>query len=471
MTTTDSQTAPLSRTKVICTIGPSCWEKDQISDLADNGMNIARLNFSHGDRKQHQKTIDLIESVNEGRSLKVATLLDTKGAEIRSGDVDSPIRIEVGDEVVFSFHEQPKEKRKVIRVNYEGFSKDALETESILLDNGALYFDIVSIEKDGTVVAKAQQEGEIGSRRHITLPGADIDLPSITEKDWEDIRFGAEQNIDFIALSFIRSGDEVDSVRKLLKKLKSTSKLISKIESMKAVENIQGIIDASDGVMIARGDLGSDLPFEQLPVVQDEIVCRCKDAGKPVIVATQMLESMMEFPMPTRAEVTDIAHAVSTGVDATMLSGETATGVHPTLALRAMKRIHQATEKHMARLDTVYDIRFSDSAEEEMDSAVKLAEEQNVEAIVLLSDTGRTAHHLAKYRPAVPLITLVNDPTIQKSLSILYATYPLLIDFEKSDEETMDKGVEYALQNGFLHKEQRVLLLRDRANKPEVVNL
>jgi pyruvate kinase len=471
MTTPQLFDIPLTRTKVICTIGPSCWEKDQMAELADNGMNVARLNFSHGERKQHQESIDKIHAINEGRLLKVAIMQDTKGAEIRTGDVDEKIKVEVGDDVVFSPSPLPKEKRAVIIVSYDGFSKDALETDVILIDNGEIYFDIISVEKNGSVIAKAQQSGAIGSRRHISLPGADIDLPSITEKDWEDIRFGAEQNIDFIALSFVRTGAEVDSVRKLLKTLKSTSKLISKIETKKAVENIQEIIDASDAIMVARGDLGSDLPFEQLPVVQDEIVCRCKDAGKPVIIATQMLESMMEHPMPTRAEVTDTAHAVSTGTDATMLSGETAAGIHPVLVLKAMKRIHKATEAHLARLEIVYDIRFSSRAEEEMDSAVKLAEEQEVEAIVLLSDTGRTARHIAKFRPAVPLITLVSDPVVQMDLTLVYGCYPLLINFDESDEVTMDNGVELALKSGLIQKGQRVLLLRDRANKPEVVNL
>jgi len=471
MIDSDSDFEPLTRTKVICTIGPSCWDVKIMKELADNGMNIARLNFSHGERSQHQESIDKIAEINKGRHLKVAIMQDTKGAEIRSGDVEKKIVIHEGDEVVFSPKPLPNEKRPVIIVSYDGFAKDALETKQILIDNGEIYLEIVSIEKNGTVIAKAEQGGEIGSRRHISLPGADIDLPSITEKDWDDITFGAKQNIDFIALSFIRSGAEVESVRKLLEKLKSTSKLIAKIETVKAVENIQEIIEASDAIMVARGDLGSDLPFEKLPVVQDEIVCRCKDEGKPVIIATQMLESMMEFPMPTRAEVTDTAHAVSTGTDATMLSGETAAGAHPLLVLKAMKRIHKATEQHLARLETVYDIRFSSKAEEEMDSAVKLAEEQHAEAIVLLSDTGRTARNIAKFRPNIPIITIVSDPVVQRHLTIVYGVYPLYIESTASDEEMMDKGVELAMKIGLLHKDQRVLLLRDRANKPEVVNL
>lgn len=463
----------LRRTKIICTIGPASWEDGVLEEMADTGMNVARLNFSHGTRKGHQAIIDRIGKYNDSHDKNIAVMLDTKGAEIRTGDVQDPIPITKGQEVIFSStcKSQTEAGKTIIEVSYDHFAKDVIETDTILLDNGELSFDIVSVEADGNVVAKAREDGSIGTRRHINLPGADIDLPSITESDWEDLRYGAEQNLDFLALSFIRNANEVKEVRAMLEEVGSSSQIISKIETQKAVKNITEIIDASDGIMVARGDLGADLPFEDLPVVQDEIVTRCKDAGKPVIIATHMLESMKEHPVPTRAEVTDTAHAVATGADATMLSGETASGKHPLVALTAMMRIQTATEIHMARLETAYDIRFKDSEEEEMDSAVSLAEEQDADAFIVITETGRTARHISKFRPHKPIIALTKDGSIQRSLVLSYGVIPLRVPFDESDDVTMQSGIDLALKLGLISKGQKLVILKDRANKPEVQTL
>lgn len=463
----------LRQTKIVCTIGPASWDVPVLTELADTGMNIARLNFSHGARKGHQAIIDNINAYNASHDLQIAIMLDTKGAEIRTGDVQDPIEVQKDDEVIFSSTaaDEHSNGRKVIEVSYDGFALDVKEAETILIDNGEIAFDIVSIEDDGSVIARAKQKGVIGTRRHINLPGADIDLPSITESDWEDLRFGAEQNLDFLALSFIRNAEEVREVRAMLDEKQSTSKIISKIETQKGVDNIKEIIDASDGIMVARGDLGADLPFEKLPAVQDEIVCRCKDAGKPVIIATHMLESMKEHPVPTRAEVTDVAHAVATGADATMLSGETASGIHPVLSLEAMIRIQTATEDHLSRLETTYDIRFQDSEEEEMDKAIALAEKENIDAFVLITETGRTARHLSKFRPPMPIITLAKDRIVQRSLLLSYGVWPLMVPFDSSDDVTMNSGLDLAKNLGLLTTGQKVMLLKDRANQMEIITL
>ncbi|MDA0376128.1 MAG: pyruvate kinase [bacterium] len=463
---------PLRRTKIICTIGPSSWDKDILVTLADEGMNIARLNFSHGTRESHQEIIDRIQSYNATSGLPVGIMLDTKGAEIRTGDVQDPILVTKGEEVIFSSTAATHDSgRKCIEVSYDGFAKDVIETDTILIDNGEISFDIVSVEADGSVVARARENGEIGTRRHINLPGADIDLPSITESDWEDLRYGAKQNLDFLALSFIRNADEVQQVRAMLEELGSTSKIISKIETQKSVKNINEIIDASDGIMVARGDLGADVPFEKLPAIQDEIVCRCKDAGKPVIIATHMLESMKEHPVPTRAEVTDTAHAVATGTDATMLSGETASGTHPIVALQAMVRIHKATEEHLSRLETTYNIHFRDSAEEEMDKAIALAEKEGVDAFVLITESGLTAKHISKFRAPVPIIAFTKNSSIQRSLTMSFGVYPLQVDFDASDDVTMQEGLKKALEIGLITRGQKVMLLKDRANHMEIMTV
>jgi len=460
--------APLRRTKIICTIGPSSWDEKTLFTLADHGMNVARLNFSHGELANHRRIIDMIRSYNDSHALNVAIMLDTQGAEIRTGDVQDPIPIAAGEEVVFTSHPSKNEKRKVVEVGYDHFAKDVMETDRILIDNGELSFDIVRSEPDGSVIGRARESGKIGTRRHINLPGANIDMPSITEKDWADIEYGARENLDFIALSFIRSPDEVHTVRKFLQKLKSTSQIISKIETQQGVANIAEIIDASDAIMIARGDLGAEVPFERLPLIQDEIVVRCKDAGKPVIIATHMLESMCVHPIPTRAEVTDTAHAVVTGADCSMLSGETASGGRPVDTLDAMAKIELAMEEHMAKLETVYEIHFQSREEEEMDGAVMLAQKQKAGAFVVITETGRTARHISKFRPALPIIALTPNPHIQRSLALCYGVYPLTVPFAPSDDVTMACGVELGKKLGLLENGEKVVLLRDRANAPEI---
>lgn len=464
---------PLRQTKLVCTIGPSCWDEKTLDELIAGGMNIARLNFSHGERSDHQKIIDRIRATDAYNQGQIAIMLDTQGAEIRTGDVKAPIEIEKGQEVLFSSTASGAEQngRTVVEVSYDKFANDVVETNVILIDNGELSFDILSIEPDGSVIGKARESGSIGTRRHINLPGADIDLPSITEKDWEDIAFGAEQNLDFLALSFIRNAEEVKEVRAMLEKMGSDSKIVSKIETQKAVKNIREITESSDGIMVARGDLGADVPFEKLPAIQDEIVCRCRDGGKPVIIATHMLESMKKHPMPTRAEVTDVAHAVDTGVDATMLSGETASGKLPVQSVDAMTRIHRATELHMKRLKTAYQIRFHDSAEEEMDEAVARAEEEEIDAFVVLTETGRTAKHISKFRFAAPIITLVKSPEIARSLALHYGVYPVVVEFDSDDDITMKNGIDLALKAKLLSKKQKVMQLKDRARNIEVTVL
>ncbi|MBI1812905.1 pyruvate kinase, partial [Candidatus Peregrinibacteria bacterium] len=313
----------MRRTKIVCTLGPATKTKEQISDLADAGMDIARLNMAHGTLEEHRATIRILNELNVERAKSktykhcIGILVDIRGAEVRTEDVKQPLVIHRGEEVVFSFLPRPEEKRQVIQVNHKGFVNDVKGVERILLDNGELTFDLLSIEANGTVIARAREDGKIGSRRHVNLPGADLDLPSITEQDWEDIAFAAQERVDFLGLSFIRKASEVEEARAFLKSKKSAVHLIAKIETRQGVDNIEEIIAASDGIMVARGDLGAEVPFESVPVIQDDIVMHCRAAGKPVIVATQMLESMIQLPMPTRAEVTDMAHAVMTGTDST----------------------------------------------------------------------------------------------------------------------------------------------------------
>lgn len=451
-------------TKIICTLGPASSAIGQIAALADGGMSVARINLSHGSREEHREMIRLLRKLNGKRTIPVGILLDTNGAEIRTGDVQTPIVLRKGDEVLFcspnglSAHAEGK----VISVSYDGFAEDVRETDRILIDNGELSLDILHVNEDGSVLARAREDGEIGSRRHVNLPGADIDMPSITEKDWDDIAFAAEENVDFVALSFIRAAEEVTQIRDFLQGKKATTRIISKIETAQAVERIGDIIRASDGIMIARGDLGAEVPFETLPSIQDEIIVRCSDAGKPVIVATHMLESMKDHPIPTRAEMTDVAHAAMELTDSTMLSGETATGRHPTVALEAMDKLLRNAEEHISRYsEHARGIRMEDDKyDARSDAAVSLAKSTGAAAILVFTRSGKTAQQISKFRPVVPIIACTNDPAVQGHMTLLYGVYPLLIPFADA-ETTISHGMKAVLEAGFAKKGDKLILVSD----------
>jgi len=409
----------------VCTIGPACSEVSDLEDLIEKGMNIARINASHGDHEGHGKLIENVRTAAKNSGKTIGVLYDTKGAEIRTDSRNNPLEIKKGQEVVFSSKELEMNgsQRVNIGVNYDGFADDVRETDRILIDNGELSFDIVSIEEDGTVVAKAKQDGEIGSRRHINLPGADVDLPSITDKDWEDIAFSVEQDVDFIALSFIRTADDVESVRNFYNEKSADIFIISKIETKQAVDNIAEIIHSSDGIMVARGDLGAEVPFEKLPAIQNEIVWRCRDAGKPVIIATHMLESMKNHPIPTRAEVTDVAHAAATGADSTMLSGETASGKHPPVAVGAMKKILIATEEYLSRFAYSTETPMQSATDNRAQSAVAFAEDKDAAAVIVITEDQSVAQAISKYRPRMPIVVCTSNEKLQRTIQLCYGIY------------------------------------------------
>ena len=461
-------------TKIICTLGPSSNTDEGIDALAHAGMNIARINFSHGTREEHLAVLQRIQTWNRtqdpasGRC--IGTILDTKGAQIRTGDTDHPIEILKGEEVMFSPEAHGPSSKKTIFVNYSGFANDVRETDRILIDNGDIVFDIVRIEKSGDVLAKARGAGRIGSRRHINLPGADVDLPSVTDQDWNDIAFGIEHNMDFVALSFIRSRDDIETARAFIQKKKGSMEIIAKIETKQAVENIAEIVHAADAIMVARGDLGAELPFEELPVIQDAIVARCREVGKPVIIATHMLESMIAQPTPTRAEVTDIAHAAMTQTDATMLSGETAAGKHPLLALEAMDRVLGATEEHLAafRINQAEPVQSERQARAE--AAFTLAESTNAKAILAFTRTGQTARDLAKFRPRIPIISFTDSDATQRKLTLSYAVAPFLLPLQKDPEATVLQALHHMKQAGYVKTGDRIVIVSDAQAHEQLIN-
>lgn len=451
----------MRRTKIICTLGPATDSSENILRLAQSGMNIARLNFSHGTREQHGVVIDRIQELNRTGQTTIGIMLDTKGCEIRTGEVAQPLKILAGEEVVFSFHPLPNETRKVIRINYEGFAKDVAETDRILLDNGYQQYDIIAIQ-ESMVIGRAKEDGTIGSRRHINLPGAYIDLPSLTESDWKDIAFGCEKNLDFVALSFIRCAKEVEDARAFIGEKGGHMQLIAKVETKQAVENLHAIIAASDGIMVARGDLGAEIPFELIPAIQDEIVERCRETGKISIVATQMLESMIDHPMPTRAEVTDVAHAAVTRTDATMLSGESAVGKHPFLCLDAMHRIIVETENRLPPLQWNGEKRESDTRTARAVAAVEMARSIDAKAIIVLTQSGKSAEAISSLRPLCPILAFTGSETTVQHLTLRYGVIPFYLALNDNDPETsVQAAINAAKERGFVALNNRIILVAD----------
>ncbi len=459
-------------TKIVCTIGPASSDPKQLEALIRAGMNVARINMSHGAQEQHREVIQHLKALSKtcGSADQpcVSILMDTQGAEIRTGDRAAPLQVTADQIVIFSPHPLENAAHEVIQVNYDHFSKVAGTADQILLDNGELTFDFLSVEGE-TVLAKAQDAGSIGSRRHVNLPGADLDLDPITEKDWQDIKFAIDEDLDFIALSFVQTGNDVQRVKDFLDSHGSSIQVLAKIETRQGVDNLADILRVADGIMVARGDLGAEVPFERVPVIQDDIVSACREASKPVIVATHMLESMIENPMPTRAEVTDIAHAATTRADATMLSGETAAGKHVVASLKAMDRVLRATEDHLARAESMEELGIHNNREARAEAAVTLATSTDAAALVVVTRSGKTARDVCKYRPIRPIFSFSPDEHIQRHMHLSYGILPFVLDFDADPEKTVQRAMKMLKELSLVQKGDDVIVVADaRANDVDI---
>src|SRR5690606_24603579 len=334
----------MRKTKIICTIGPVSSSYDMLEKLANAGMNVARLNMSHGEHDNCARIIKAIRTLNKKLKHPVAVLLDTQGPEIRTGVVTEDLNLKTGDVVTVVARSEADVEARSILINYEDIINDVNVGDRITVDNGLINLEVLTKE-ERAMRCKVLDGGILKSRRHVNLPGVRVNLPAITEKDRRDIAFAVEQDVDFIALSFVRGAEDIRELKTMLGNKAGKTKIVAKIEDQEGVKNLDAIIAEADGVMVARGDLGVEIPFEQLPRVQRHIIQRCAELGKRSIVATHMLESMIENPMPTRAEVTDVANAVYEEADAIMLSGETTTGKYPVRCVEVLDRIARATEQ------------------------------------------------------------------------------------------------------------------------------
>ncbi|XP_024996224.1 pyruvate kinase isozyme G, chloroplastic-like isoform X1 [Cynara cardunculus var. scolymus] len=452
------------KTKIVCTIGPSTSSREMIWKLAEMGMNVARLNMSHGDHASHQKTIDIVKEYNAQFKEKViAIMLDTKGPEVRSGDVPQPILLQEGQEFNFTI-KRGVSMKDTVSVNYDDFINDVEPGDILLVDGGMMSLAVQSKTKD-LVKCKVIDGGELKSRRHLNVRGKSATLPSITDKDWEDIKFGVDNLVDFYAVSFVKDAEVVHELKDYLKSCNADIHVIVKIESADSIVNLPSILSASDGAMVARGDLGAELPIEEVPLLQEDIIRRCRNMQKPVIVATNMLESMIDHPTPTRAEVSDIAIAVRQGADAIMLSGETAHGKFPLKAVKVMHTVAMRTESR-SPIKIVPPIRqtaYKSHMGEMFGFHASTMADTLATPIIVFTRTGSMAVILSHYRPFSTIFAFTNDKRLKQRLILYHGVMPIYMEFSDDAEETFERALGILLDKNLVKEGHYVTLVQSGA--------
>ena len=432
-----NQRRDFRQTKIICTLGPSSSSSERIEQLANAGMNLARLNMSHGDRDSHLLSIRRLRSLNRRLNHPVALLLDLQGPEIRTGKRRGQLELKVGEEFSVSVTPSENTEEKSIHVDYQDMVHQLKIGDRITVDNGLISLEVLEV-REHDLRCRVLDGGTLGSRKHINLPGVRVNLPSITDQDKQDILFAIEHDIDFVALSFVRNAEAVRKARQVIEEAGGHHlRLIAKIENQDGIENLDDIIDEADGIMVARGDLGVEVAFTELPVAQRNMARKCAIAGKPVIVATHLLESMIEHPMPTRAEVTDVANAVYEQVDALMLSGETATGKHPVRCVEVLDRIARRIEKEEGL--GFHALRNPSSVREQLArGACRLADALSSPAIVVITRRGMLGQLVSSFRPRSAIIyAFTNRSGARRKLWLSRSVVPFRMELSSDPEKTI----------------------------------
>ena len=443
----------MRKTKIICTLGPSTDKDGVLRELIANGMNVARFNFSHGSHEEHKGRLDLLKSLREELGKPVAALLDTKGPEIRLKDFKNGTEmLEAGQTFTLTTRDVEGTK-EICSITYKDLPQDVAPGGTIMLDDGLIKLQIQTVN-DTDIVCTVLNNGKIKNKKGVNVPGVHLSMPYMSQRDKDDIIFGIEQGFDFIAASFVRTAQDVYEIRNLLNEYDSNIRIIAKIENREGVNNIDSILAAADAVMVARGDLGVEIDFTELPGIQKNIIERSFSFGKPIVTATQMLDSMIVNPRPTRAEISDVANAIYDGTSAIMLSGETAAGAYPVEALKTMSAIAERTEtENHARVEYLTEatngkISVSDATAH---AACLTAKDVNAAAIVTVSESGTTARLLSKYRPQQPIIACVMREQVQRQLSLSWGITPLMMSLAHSTDELIEMSTALAKENGYLH--------------------
>ena len=440
----------MRKTKIICTLGPSTDKGDVLRDLIANGMNVARFNFSHGSYEEHGGRLAKLKALREELGKPVAALLDTKGPEIRLKEFKNGVEmLEAGQTFTLTTREVEGTK-EICSITYKDLPQDVHEGGTIMLDDGLIKLAIKSVT-DTDIVCEVLNSGKIKTKKGVNVPGVHLSMPYLSQRDRDDIIFGVQQGFDFIAASFVRTAQDVYDIRNLLNEYDSNIRIIAKIENREGVNNIDSILSAADAVMVARGDLGVEIDFTELPGIQKSVIDRSFSFGKPIVTATQMLDSMMVNPRPTRAEISDVANAIYDGTSAIMLSGETAAGDYPVEALKTMSAIAERTENeehYRPQRHAEIQISVSDATAH---AACLTAKDVNAAAIVTVSESGNTARLLSKYRPKQPIIACVMDEQVQRQLSLSWGITSLLMGPAHSTDELIEMSTALAEKNGYLH--------------------
>lgn len=466
----------MKKTKIVCTMGPNTDNREIMKELALNGMDVARFNFSHGDHAEHKHRLEILESVREELGIPIASLLDTKGPEIRTGKLKDgkKVTLKEGDLYTLTTEEIVGNETRGY-INYAGLAEDVKPGDRILIDDGLIELHVREV--NGTdIVCRIENGGELGEKKGVNVPGVRVKLPALTDKDKEDIRFGVDAGFDFVAASFVRNADAIREIREILDEKGSAMQIIAKIENEEGIENIDSIIEASDGIMVARGDMGVEIPAEKVPHIQKMIIRKCNLACKVVITATQMLDSMIRNPRPTRAEVSDVANAVYEGTDAVMLSGETAMGSYPIEAVRMMSQTAEESEKY---LDYMFYQRRKVSAENLRNisntvcySSVATASDLEAPVIVAPSVSGFTTRMLSKWRPKALIAGLSPSMTAVRQMQLYWGVKPFHAKRAESTDALLFASVELLKEKGIVKEGEIVVATAGvvtRANRHEPV--
>ncbi|SHG83033.1 pyruvate kinase [Thermosyntropha lipolytica DSM 11003] len=464
----------MRKTKIICTIGPASEKVEILEEMLQKGMNVARLNFSHGTHEEHKRRIDNLRLVARDKREPLAIMLDTKGPEIRTGKLEKgKVKLLSGQRFVLTTRDIIGNEKEV-HVNYPHLPEEIEIGTSILLADGLISLLVEEI-KGTDIVCRVINGGELGEKKGVNIPGVPLNLPFLSEKDKEDIIFGIENEVDYIAASFVRTADDVLEIRRILESRGADIDIIAKIESQEAVNNLDDIIKVADGIMVARGDLGVEIPAEEVPLVQRKIVEKCNQAGKMVIIATQMLESMINNPRPTRAEVSDVANAIFGGADAVMLSGETAAGKYPVIVVETMARIAKRAEEDLAYDEILRRkaLHRTNSVTDAISYATcATAANLDAGAIITATRTGYTAKMVAKYRPQAKIIAATPDRRVFNKLALVWGVYPVVIDETEGTDALFEESIKKALENGYIkHGDLVVLTAGTRASVSGGTNL
>ncbi len=461
-------------TKIIATIGPASSTKSMLRKLAKAGMNVARLNFSHGTYKEHGKVINRIRSLSEEMEQSIGILLDLQGPKIRTGRLKDrkPVRLVRNRNIKITSKEIPSGTAEIVSTSYSSLPGDVKKGDNILLDDGLMELKVLSSTND-TVTCKIVHGGMLKEHKGINLPGVNVSAPSLTEKDRMDLDFGIEAGVDFIALSFVRSADDLRNMKSIIKKKNAKIPVIAKIEKPEAVEAIVGILKVADGIMIARGDLGVELRPEQVPTIQKSIIKQAIMANKTVVTATQMLETMISNPVPTRAEASDVANAIFDGTDAVMLSGETASGKYPVKAVQMMERIAFEAESSSFMTYNYQHERDQTNlvTHAVAQSSVNILHELDADAIIVFSVSGRTAKFISKQRPGKPVYAFSPSVKIFNRLSMVWGVTPLIMSKENDTKRIIDVGVKILKKKRLIRNNDLVIVVTGLALQTGSTNM